>query len=183
LLFVPQLTLSSLPKSRWQNLPILDLIKVSSVFLSNAIAIASNLVVVGSRLQERNKPKEAPKAPATPSFFLTTTQGLNPQLNPFADPAMTGKQESKDGKEGTLALLPLRLLPRDLTGVFRRLCRQEPPAAGHVDADNVCAHARGGCRQVTRTRRLWVLLTCAPCRWQCVLNAVACCVAFQTRMC
>ena len=71
-----QLTLSSLPKSRWQNLPILDLIK------------------------ERNKPKEAPKAPAAPSFFLSTTQGLNPQLNPFADKALMGGggDEKKDDK-------------------------------------------------------------------------------------
>jgi hypothetical protein len=53
--------------------------------------------------QERNKPKDPPKAPAAPSFFLSTTQGLNPQLNPFADPAMmAGREESKDGKEGAL---------------------------------------------------------------------------------
>jgi hypothetical protein len=58
------ITLSSLPKSRWQTLPVLDLIR------------------------ERNKPKEAPKAPVAPSFFIATTGGLDPKLNPSADPLL-----------------------------------------------------------------------------------------------
>ncbi len=52
------LTMSTLPKSRWQQLPILDLVK------------------------QRNKPKEAPKAPVNAPFFLSVTAGLTPQMDP-----------------------------------------------------------------------------------------------------
>jgi U3 small nucleolar RNA-associated protein 21 len=54
-------TLSALPAARWKNLPYLDLVK------------------------ERNKPSQAPEAPADAPFFLSTMDGLAPTLDPFSD--------------------------------------------------------------------------------------------------
>ncbi|CAG8553203.1 11305_t:CDS:10, partial [Acaulospora colombiana] len=52
------ITLSSLPRSKWQNLLNLDTIK------------------------KRNKPKEPPKAPEKAPFFLPTLPGVNPKFVP-----------------------------------------------------------------------------------------------------
>ncbi|KAF2145143.1 uncharacterized protein K452DRAFT_316250 [Aplosporella prunicola CBS 121167] len=69
-------TLSLVPKSRWQNLLHLDLIR------------------------ERNKPKEAPKAPEKAPFFLPSLQNGAP--NPAANPAAVKKAE--DGAAQASAL-------------------------------------------------------------------------------
>ncbi|KAI9136584.1 Utp21 specific WD40 associated putative domain-containing protein, partial [Paraphysoderma sedebokerense] len=55
------ITLSALPKMRWQNLLNLDTIK------------------------KRNKPKEPPKAPEKAPFFLPTLPGLTPSFVPVAE--------------------------------------------------------------------------------------------------
>lgn len=62
-------TLSLVPKSRWQNLLHLDLIR------------------------ERNKPKEAPKAPEKAPFFLPS---LNGPTNPAVNGAIAGVEQQKD---------------------------------------------------------------------------------------
>ena len=54
-------TLSNLPKSRWNNLQNLDIIK------------------------QRNKPVEPPKQPKQAPFFLPTLPGLQPKFIPAAD--------------------------------------------------------------------------------------------------
>ena len=54
-------TLSNLPKSRWNNLQSLDIIK------------------------QRNKPVEPPKQPKQAPFFLPTLPGLQPMFIPAAD--------------------------------------------------------------------------------------------------
>uniref|UniRef100_A0A7S0D1C2 Small-subunit processome Utp21 domain-containing protein n=1 Tax=Amorphochlora amoebiformis TaxID=1561963 RepID=A0A7S0D1C2_9EUKA len=68
-------TLSGLPNSRWINLSKLELIK------------------------ERNKPTEAPKKPAEAPFFLATTNGLNPTLDPNI--LENDKSTENDSKELT----------------------------------------------------------------------------------
>lgn len=70
-------TLSLVPKSRWQNLLHLDLIR------------------------ERNKPKEAPKAPEKAPFFLP---GLNGAANPAANGAIAGvDQQDTAAKAGPVS--------------------------------------------------------------------------------
>ncbi|OJD39747.1 wd domain-containing protein [Diplodia corticola] len=70
-------TLSLVPKSRWQNLLHLDLIR------------------------ERNKPKEAPKAPEKAPFFLP---GLNGAANPAANSAIAGvEQQESAAKAGPVS--------------------------------------------------------------------------------
>jgi U3 small nucleolar RNA-associated protein 21 len=65
-------TLTHLPRSRWQTLLNLDVIQVNfsifrSVFPTHSI-ISDN--------QQRNKPKEPPKAPEKAPFFLPTLPGV-----------------------------------------------------------------------------------------------------------
>eukprot|EP00049_Salpingoeca_infusionum_P000432 m.39941 g.39941 ORF g.39941 m.39941 type:complete len:966 (-) comp10369_c0_seq2:520-3417(-) len=63
-------TLSSLPRSRWQNLHKLDVIR------------------------ERNKPTEAPKAPVRAPFFLSVIPGLQPQFKPEEEVEVKSKSKS-----------------------------------------------------------------------------------------
>lgn len=71
-------TLSLVPKSRWQNLLHLDLIR------------------------ERNKPKEAPKAPEKAPFFLPSLQ--NGAANPAAGGAIAGvAQQDSTARAGPLS--------------------------------------------------------------------------------
>ena len=69
------MTLSLVPRSRWQTLLHLDLIK------------------------QRNKPTEAPKAPEKAPFFLPSTSGGAPAL--AGDPA-TGKDSGDDGGQSRI---------------------------------------------------------------------------------
>ena len=65
------LTLSLMPRSRWQTLLNLETIKVS--YASPEIDRRR----ADDSLQQRNKPKEAPKAPEAAPFFLPTLPGVD----------------------------------------------------------------------------------------------------------
>ncbi|CAG8562427.1 22829_t:CDS:10, partial [Racocetra persica] len=78
------ITLSSLPKSKWQNLLNLETIK------------------------KRNKPKEPPKAPERPPFFLPTLPGVDPKFVPSI--ALNESEEEKKQKGGkTLSLNDIKI--------------------------------------------------------------------------
>ncbi|CAG8567238.1 8534_t:CDS:10 [Acaulospora morrowiae] len=68
------ITLSSLPKSKWQNLLNLDTIK------------------------KRNKPKEPPKVPEKAPFFLPTLPGVDPKFIPVLD------HDNSDSKKNEKAI-------------------------------------------------------------------------------
>ena len=65
------MTLSLVPRSKWQTLLNLDTIRVSVARSSILLAMTLRL------LQVRNKPKEAPKAPEQAPFFLPTVTNLD----------------------------------------------------------------------------------------------------------
>ena len=97
-LSVGLVTLSSLPKSRWQNLQQLDIIKL------------------------RNKPKEPPKRPNQAPFFLPTTPGLQPKFVSVEEeviPAIDGTSSSKILNLGKL--LPLS----EFQSTLQRCAREE----------------------------------------------------------
>ncbi|KAG0349234.1 hypothetical protein BG004_000458 [Podila humilis] len=73
------ITLSLLPKSKWQNLLNLDVIKA------------------------RNKPKEAPKAPEKAPFFLSTLPGVEPKF--VATQADEAKSDGNDSKMIRMSML------------------------------------------------------------------------------
>ncbi|CAG8520768.1 16389_t:CDS:10 [Dentiscutata erythropus] len=78
------ITLSSLPKSKWQNLLNLETIK------------------------KRNKPKEPPKAPERPPFFLPTLPGVDPKFIP----ALTlneSEEEKKQKSDKTINLNGIKI--------------------------------------------------------------------------
>ncbi|CAG8647186.1 26118_t:CDS:10 [Gigaspora margarita] len=78
------ITLSSLPKSKWQNLLNLETIK------------------------KRNKPKEPPKAPERPPFFLPTLPGVDPKFIPAI--ALNESEEKKKQKsDKTLKLNDIKI--------------------------------------------------------------------------
>lgn len=68
------MTLSLVPRSKWQTLLNLDTIRVSVARSSILLAMILKL------LQVRNKPKEAPKAPEQAPFFLPTVTNLDDGL-------------------------------------------------------------------------------------------------------
>ena len=67
-------TLTLLPRSRWQTLLNLDVIQVSN------ISRPFNYKDFDLLLQQRNKPKEPPKAPEKAPFFLPTLPGVETQF-------------------------------------------------------------------------------------------------------
>ncbi|RIB16195.1 Utp21 specific WD40 associated putative domain-containing protein [Gigaspora rosea] len=78
------ITLSSLPKSKWQNLLNLETIK------------------------KRNKPKEPPKAPERPPFFLPTLPGVDPKFIP-ALALNESEEEKKQKSDKTLKLNEIKI--------------------------------------------------------------------------
>lgn len=67
-------TLTLLPRSRWQTLLNLDVIQVSDTSRS------LNYKDLNLLSQQRNKPKEPPKAPEKAPFFLPTLPGVETQF-------------------------------------------------------------------------------------------------------
>ena len=65
------ITLTHLPRSKWQTLLNLDVIQVS--FPSFSVSYTLSLILGN---QQRNKPKEPPKAPEKVPFFLPTLPGV-----------------------------------------------------------------------------------------------------------
>lgn len=66
------MTLSVVPKSRWQTLLHLDSIRVRTTCL-----LRSDGAFINHTTQERNRPKEPPKAPEKAPFFLPSLLGPN----------------------------------------------------------------------------------------------------------
>lgn len=73
------ITLSSLPKSKWQNLLNLETIKVikeKNNFKSKKLPINNSFYCY----QKHNKPKEPPKKAERAPFFLPTLPGVEPKF-------------------------------------------------------------------------------------------------------
>jgi U3 small nucleolar RNA-associated protein 21 len=68
------ITLTLLPRSRWQTLLNLEVIQVRERTRQASISLTD------PRLQQRNKPKEALKAPEQAPFFLPTLPGVEPRF-------------------------------------------------------------------------------------------------------
>jgi len=68
------ITLTLLPRSRWQTLLKLEVIQVG---FNLAFCLASADIMY---VQQRNKPKEPPKAPEKAPFFLPTLPGVEPRF-------------------------------------------------------------------------------------------------------
>jgi U3 small nucleolar RNA-associated protein 21 len=85
------ITLTLLPRSRWQTLLNLDIIQV--LIIPQMPSSFSD-----SLLQQRNKPKEPPKAPEKAPFFLPTLPGLEPRF------ASGNKVPQKENKKPTKRL-------------------------------------------------------------------------------
>lgn len=108
-------TLSAVPRSRWQTLLNLETIKVRLI----------PLVVNDGRSrgnQARNKPREPPKAPERAPFFIPTVPGTDARFD-LAGQATEG--QSKDGKKRKLHLGP----GVDVESEFTRLLDSEPPSS------------------------------------------------------
>lgn len=106
------LTLSLMPRSRWQTLLNLETIKVRSLlprFLQMLISLRS---------QQRNKPKEAPKAPERAPFFLPTLPGTNQRFD-------FGTEEAKAVEEKKNRKLDIGAASVE-TDFVRRLLKEDP---------------------------------------------------------
>ncbi|KAJ6502384.1 Utp21 specific WD40 associated putative domain-containing protein [Mycena sanguinolenta] len=90
------ITLTLLPRSRWQTL--------------------LNLEVI----QQRNKPKEPPKAPEQAPFFLPTLPGVEPRFSPQEKPAETKKDGRRLQKAaaGTQSIFVEKLTACDVAGDY-----------------------------------------------------------------
>lgn len=82
------LTLSLLPRSRWQTLLNLDTIRV------RPWSSLSLMIDKTDEIQQRNKPKEAPKAPERAPFFLPTVSGLETRFD-LSTAEVDGEASSK----------------------------------------------------------------------------------------
>ena len=85
------ITLTLLPRSRWQTLLNLEVIQVWNF----ALLLTVWLTAV---LQQRNKPKEPPKVPEQAPFFLPTLPGVETRFVPEV------KDQTKDTKTNTRRL-------------------------------------------------------------------------------
>ena len=65
-------TLTLLPRSRWQTLLNLEVIQVKFTIFLFLFPCSEQVI----RAQQRNKPKEPPKAPEKAPFFLATLPGV-----------------------------------------------------------------------------------------------------------
>lgn len=80
------LTMSLVPRARWQTLLNLEVIRVCPNLPSTSVNDLANSII----LQQRNKPKEAPKAPEKAPFFLPS---LGDKTNSLVTTATDAKDE------------------------------------------------------------------------------------------
>ena len=85
------ITLTLLPRSRWQTLLNLDVIQVP-ITAQMWSSFPNNLS------KQRNKPKEPPKAPEKAPFFLPTLPGIEPRFS------LEEKDSQKENKKPTKRL-------------------------------------------------------------------------------
>lgn len=103
-------TLSTVPRSRWQTLLHLDLVKV-------CVPVVYVCHWSADRFQERNKPKQPPKAPEKAPFFLPS----------LPDHGQTDERSGPKGGEG----LELGLIPERMAVERSRIAKLQGP--GHTE--------------------------------------------------
>lgn len=111
------ITMSLEPRAKWHNLLNLDTIKVRK-----KDTYQGSMLTQVKFVQQRNKPKEAPKAPEQAAFFLPTLPGAQAQFD------LSDKKENDDQNKASSHRVQFGAL--DVRTKFTRLLE-----AGHETSD------------------------------------------------